>query len=121
LCVTVFLVSGSAEERRTNIETILRTQTPDIVLCSVQYLDEACDTFQFFLDREYDLVVHWLNPGYRDAEYQRDSAGLVEWLRHRRSLIGIRNARGDATARVAELRYVIHGWAAQRALVHPCT
>src|SRR5438874_11296007 len=64
LCVTVFLVSGSAEERRTNIEAILRTQTPDLVLCSVQYLDEARDTFQFFLDRDYDFAVHWLNPGY---------------------------------------------------------
>ena len=119
-CVTVFLVSGSAEERRTTIEAIMGSATPDIVLCSVQYLAEARDTFQFFLDRDYDLVVHWLNPGYRDIGYQPDLFGLVEWLRHRRSLIGIRDARGAATARVNELRYIIHGWAAQHGLVHPC-
>ena len=47
LCVTVFLVSGSAEERRTNIETILRAQTPDIVLCSVQYLAKRATRFSF--------------------------------------------------------------------------
>jgi hypothetical protein len=84
-CVPVFLVSGSAEERRTTIETIMGSATPDIVLCSVQYLADAQNTFQFFLNRDYELVVHWLNPGYGDTEYQRDMLGLVEWLRHRRS------------------------------------
>src|SRR5437660_10705806 len=60
VCVDVFLVSGSAEERHTDIETILRTQTPDIILCSVQYHQDARDTFQFFLNHNYDLIVHWL-------------------------------------------------------------
>jgi hypothetical protein len=121
VCVTVFLVSGSPEERRTDIETILRGHTPDIILCSVQYLEGAQDTYQFFLDRDYDLVVHWLNPGYRDSEYKPDSLRLVEWLRRQRSLIGERDAHGNATARVDELRYIIHGWAAQHGLLHSCS
>lgn len=120
LCVTVFLVSGSAEERSTDIETIMRNQTPQIVLCSIQYVAGAQDTFQYFLDNDYDLVVHWLNPGYSDAGYQPDSIGLFEWLKHQRSLLGVRSGQVVAAARVAELRGIIHGWAVQRGLVHQC-
>jgi hypothetical protein len=120
LCVTVFLVSGSAQERRTDVETIMRSQTPDIVLCSVQYVAGAQDTFQYFLDNDYELVVHWLNPGYSDAGHQPDALGIFEWLKHQWSLLGMRDGKLVPARRVAELRAIIHGWAAQRGLVHQC-
>lgn len=120
LCVTVFLVSGSAEERRSDIETIMRDQTPQIVLCSVQYVAEAQATFQYFIDNDYELVVHWLNPGYSDSGHQPDSLGLFEWLKHQWSLLGVRSGKVSAARRVAELKWIIHGWAAQRGLIHQC-
>lgn len=119
-CTTVFLVSGSPEERETEIAQILLDQTPEIVLCSVQYAVSAQQTFQFFVDNGYSLAVHWLNPGYSDSGHQPDTLGLVEWLRHQPSLIGIRDGQDNAQARVVELRCVIHGWAAQKGIIHPC-
>src|SRR5438067_1660107 len=66
-CVDVFLISGSPQERPKTIETMLGTQLPDIILCSVQYHSNAPNTFRFLLDHDYHLIVHRLNPGYQDT------------------------------------------------------
>jgi hypothetical protein len=119
-CLTVFLVSGSAEERGKDIEDILLKQTPEIVLCSVQYAAGADETLQYFVDHDYFMMVHWLNPGYNDSGHQPDSFGIIEWLRHKSSLIGIRSGQVATTHRVEELRMFLRGWAHQKGLIHQC-
>lgn len=46
--VEVFLVSGSPEERETYVGEIIGTQTPRIVLCSMQYRADVTQTIDFF-------------------------------------------------------------------------
>ena len=100
------------------MKKILAGQTPAIVLCSVQYRIGAQSTFEYFLKNEYAIVVHWLNPGHGDAQYQSDSLGLVEWLKHQGASIAERSGKVSASHRVGEFRYMIHGWAAQQGLLH---
>src|SRR5690349_17064477 len=47
ICCEVFLISGSPEERGLYAGDVLADQDCRIVLCSVQYLQEARATFEF--------------------------------------------------------------------------
>src|SRR6266516_201916 len=69
--VSVFVVSGSPQERHEYVEDIIEGE-PRIVLCSVQYKDEAFETFEFFRDEGFFGLVHWLNPGFSDGEARSD-------------------------------------------------
>jgi hypothetical protein len=115
--VDVFLASGSPEERRKYVGKIIADKGARIVLCSIQYTEEAWDTVDYFLNRGFFPFVHWLNPGYSDPGKQPDELGLISYITFKRSLLGIRDAQGDATARVEELRDFIRGWAKSRNLI----
>lgn len=114
--VSVFLVSGSPEERKKYVGEIIQGN-PRIVLCSLQYRHDVFESFQYFFDRGFFAFVHWLNPGFHDPGADSDRLGLVSRLLTENSLIGIRNAQGDATDRVEEMRDFIRGWALRRNLV----
>lgn len=114
--VSVFLVSGSPEEREKYVGEIIQGN-PRIVLCSLQYRHDVFESFQYFFDRGFFAFVHWLNPGFHDPGADSDRLGLVPRLLTENSLIGIRNAQGDATDRVEEMRDFIRGWALRRNLV----
>lgn len=115
--VEVFLVSGSPEERKRDIETIVPTYNPRIVLCSIQYQAHGLETIEYFTERDYFLFAHWLNPGYSDSSYNDDSLGLVTKLLATESLLGIRNGQIALGNRVNEIRDFIYGWAMTRSLL----
>lgn len=116
--VSVFLVSGSPEERGKYVGDIIQ-RDPRIVLCSMQYREDVFTSFQYFFDEGFFSFVHWLNPGYKDRSNTAtwDHLGLVPRLLAANSLIGIRNAKMDATNRVEEIRDFIRGWARSRDLI----
>ena len=116
--VSVFLVSGSPEERKKYVGEIVQ-HDPRIVLCSMQYRYDVFTSFQYFFNRGFFSFVHWLNPGYNDPSDTAtwDHLGLVPYLLAANSLIGIRNAKMDATNRVEEIRDFIRGWAQSRGLI----
>lgn len=116
--VSVFLVSGSPEERETYVGDLISAEKPRIVLCSTQYKDDVKTTFSYFIENGYFLFVHWLNPGYSDLDAPSfDSLGLVNWLLSHQSIVGIRSGKSSATSRVEEMKEYIYGWAKARNLV----
>jgi hypothetical protein len=119
-CVEVFLVSGSFEERREYAGRVLRNQRSRIVLCSMQYTNEVHRTLDYFIDHNFYLYIHWLNPGYHDAGETWDRLGLTEQILAHNSLFVVRNGQGNATSRVGEMRQFIYGWARYRNLIVAC-
>lgn len=115
----VFLVSGSPEEREIPIEELMPTESPRIVLCSMQYKAGVKDTFNYFLRNGYTVYVQWLNPGYSDNAAYADHLALREWLIDKGALFCQRNGKVDPTYRVNEIKQQILGWATYRDLV--CT
>lgn len=121
-CVDVFLVSGSPEEREEYVGDLITTETPRIVLCSMQYKDTVETTIDYFLENDYSLYVHWLNPGYNDAGEQEDHLHLTEYLlHHARAMVAVRNGTVDPADRVEEIRDYIRGWAHGRGLIRILT
>jgi hypothetical protein len=117
--VDVFLVSGSAEERELDIESILPDPLPQIVLCSTQYHQDVVKTFDYFFSKDYEVFVQWLNPGYYDPEFYQDTLNLRDYLLNKGATLQVRNGKADPAPRVKELRQFILGWATHRDLV--CT
>lgn len=116
--VEVFLVSGSPEERGINVGDLITVERPRIVLCSIQYIESARDTFNYFFENEYSAYTHWLNPGYSDAECKYfDSLGLVNWLLEKEHFISIKNAKHSPEGRVQKIKEHIYGWAKYRDLI----
>ena len=116
--VTVFLVSGSPEERETYVGDLVTAEEPRIVLCSTQYRESVKNTFNYFIDNGYFIFVHWLNPGYSDLDMPYfDNLGLVNWLLSQQSLMGIRSGKLKSSPRVEEMKEFIYGWAKARNLV----
>jgi hypothetical protein len=109
----VFLISRSAQKRKTDIKSIIKDRDPQIVLCSLQYAPKLSQSLKYFVDNGYFMYIHWLNPGYKDANdmplfYDSD---LVDWLLSVQSMLGVRNGKKNAAPRVAEIRNFIYGWA----------
>ncbi len=115
--VTVFLVSGSPEERHTYVGQIVGSSKPSIILCSMQYSANATQSIDYFLQNGYSFYTHWLNPGFRDHTRQHDSLALVPYLLDRGGVLGIRNAKANLSQRVRELRDYLYGWARNRKLL----
>jgi hypothetical protein len=115
--VEVFLVSGSPEEKRTYVGKIVGRRKPSVILCSIQYLANATQTIDYFLQNDYSLYTHWLNPGFRDRTRQPDSLALISYLLDRSGVLAIRDAKTNLSARVQELRDYLYGWARNRNLL----
>ncbi|WP_423910680.1 hypothetical protein [Candidatus Spongiihabitans sp.] len=115
--VTVFLISGSPEERKKYVGNLMIAE-PRIVLCSTQYCESSKKTFSYFIENEYSLFVHWLNPGYSDLDRPYfDYLGIMNWLLSQQSLVGIRSGKLEAKPRVDEIKEYIYGWAKSRNLI----
>ncbi len=116
--VDVFLVSGSPEERKEYVGDILAGARARVVLCSVQYLFEARETFDYFIRKHFSLYVQWINPGYCDRAQTPDSVGLVSYLLHNQAIVSIRDGTVSPRPRVRELCDFIHGWVDSRGLTY---
>ncbi|MCK4663518.1 MAG: hypothetical protein KAT68_11675 [Bacteroidales bacterium] len=117
--VEVFLVSGSPGERHMYVGDIITAEKPEIILCSLQYTKEVIDTINYFIDNNYFLYIHWLNPGYTEQIEPPlfYTLGVINTLLSNDSLIGVRNAKTDVEGRVQEIRDFIYGWAKSRGLL----
>lgn len=116
--VDVFVVSGSPEEREKEVESILPEPLPRIVLCSVQYREDATRTFRYFSKNGYDGFVQWLNPGFSDGDRYDDTLGLREFLLSNSVTLQERDGRSDPAQRVKDIRQFILGWGTYHDLVH---
>lgn len=116
--IKVFLVSGSPEERKLPVSTLLNKKLPQVVLCSVQYRSTATATFEHFFNNGYDVFVQWLNPGYGEAEKYIDTVAFGAYLLNKGATIQMRDGRVDPTLRVKEIRQFALGWARHRDLVN---
>ena len=112
--VNVFLINGSPEERNIPVKDIIGDQIPRIVLCSIQYTQEAISTLEYFINNDYHLFCHWLNPGYKDENNiaHFDSLGFINFiLSYESSNFSIKNGKHDPTSRVNEIAAFLYGWA----------
>jgi hypothetical protein len=117
--VDVFLISRSAQKRKMEIKSILKDAEPEIILCSMQYARKLPQTLKYFVDHQYFMYIHWLNPGYHDTVdiplfYDSD---LVDYILSVPSMMGVRNGKQDASGRVREIKDFIFGWASSRGLL----
>ena len=116
----VFLISGSNEERKKYAAEVLEDIDCRIVLCSVQYVEDAFDTtWNHIFAETFAIYAQWLNPGHDDRE-QWDRLGLTNILLQHDALISIRDGRAGIDRldfRVEEIRQFINGWASARGLV----
>ncbi|HZP06471.1 MAG TPA: hypothetical protein VFB43_16355 [Terracidiphilus sp.] len=116
----VFIISGSNEEKKHYAQKVLENIDCRIVLCSVQYVEEAFErTWDYVFSEGFSIYAQWLNPGHHEGETW-DRLGLVNRLLANNAVVAIRDGRQDDTrlrARVEEIRQYIHGWAAARGLL----
>ncbi len=117
--VEVFLVYGSAEEREKYIGEIMPDVNPRIVLSSMQYRADVRRTIDYFIERQYSIYYHWLNPGYSDPyDVARfDYLGILNYLIGLGSIGAIRNGKIEVDSRVQEIREFIYAWALFRNLI----
>lgn len=113
----VFLVNGSPEEREESISDIIGDNRPTVVLCSTQYV-ASNKTISYFIKEEYDLYVHWLNPGYRDVRAYPDDLNLANKLLSAGATVAKRDGRLPSHGRVNEIREFVFGWASARNLIN---
>jgi hypothetical protein len=116
----VFVISGSNEEKKRYAQEVLANVDCRIVLCSVQYVEEAFErTWEYTFAEGFSIYAQWLNPGHHGAETW-DRLGLINRLLANGAVVSIRDG-GDNDdklhVRVEEIRQHIHGWAAARGLV----
>lgn len=116
--VNVFLINGSPEEREIKVDEIISVVQPHIVLCSTQYREDVTSTFDYFFNKNYEVYVQWLNPGYDDEKQYEDNLGLINYLLLKGATIQIRDGQIDPTSRVKEIRQFILGWAKYRNLIN---
>ncbi len=111
--VDVFLINRSAQKRKMDIKNIMKDNKPEIILCSMQYAKKLPQTLKYFVDNDYFMYIHWLNPGFNEPNdiplfYDSD---LVDYMLSVPSMLGVRNGKNDATERVKEIKDFLYAWA----------
>jgi ABC-type dipeptide/oligopeptide/nickel transport system ATPase component len=112
--VKVFLISGSAEERKLSIEEILPDEKPRIVLCSISYKKGLKKTLEYFTKNNYFIYLLWLNPGYKEERMNQlfyTQGAVNSILRYNKSLVGVRDANLPVKERADEIKNYIYLWA----------
>ncbi|WP_057767790.1 hypothetical protein [Cytobacillus praedii] len=72
--VHVFLLNGSMEERKREIDEELIDC--DILLCSVQYNEKGKKTIEYLHKQGYQ----WLNPGCEDKQQYTDYLSIIQMI-----------------------------------------
>jgi hypothetical protein len=117
--IEVFLISRSAQKRKMDVKSIIKDKDPQIVLCSLQYAPKLSQSLKYFVDNGYFMYLHWLNPGFKEPNdlplfYDSD---LVDWILSVPSMLGVRNGKQKADARVSEIHDFLYSWAKSRNLI----
>jgi hypothetical protein len=114
----VFLINGSPQERKKAVDEIIQVDfDPAIVLCSIQYTDDAINILKHFAQNGYFIYLHWLNPGYSDDQTYTDHRKLLPQIFALNSMLGQRNGEVDETKRVEELKDYIYDWSKRNGLI----
>ncbi len=116
-CVDAFIISGSPEERKVPIKTLLKNQKCRIVLCSIQYAPTVQDTLDYVFENDFNIYLQWLNSGYSDRGETWDKAGILNQVLAHKGVVAIRSGK-YARRRVNEIREFIYGWASFRGLAY---
>jgi len=117
-CVDVFVITASPQEKEMEVADLLPDPLPQIVLCSIQYHEDAASTFRYFRQNGYEQYVQWLNPGYFDSGRYDDYLGLRDLLLTKGVTLQQRSGVRHLNRRVKEIRQYILGWTTYRNLVH---
>lgn len=99
----VYVVNSSPEESGYEIEDYFEENNlPNMIFCSVQYVEHGIKTIDWFKKNNYFLYIQWLNPGFKDTSEYDDYLGFEK----RFSSAGIFSKRSgkEMTLRVAEIR-----------------
>lgn len=99
------------------VKDMLPEILPRIILCSIQYREDAKETIEFFASKEYDLFAMWLNPGFQDDAQIEDHLSLAKLLLSRGAYLSKRNGKSSPVDRANEIRQFIYGWAKSRNLI----
>ncbi|MCK9255646.1 MAG: hypothetical protein GX793_02620 [Bacteroidales bacterium] len=104
--IPVFLINESALERKTKLEYILPEKDPEIVISSFLYHKEVIKNFDYFIKRNYNIYVQWLNPGYNDSNdkalFYND--GIINYLLGHGAVVSVKNAKNNPKYRVEEIK-----------------
>lgn len=126
--VKVFLRNGSPQERNERLEDVVPKSLPNphILLCSIQYalqgsvqqfVEDAIGSFNWLEENDYDIYIHWLNPGYHDSQKYNDYLNMIPFILDKTSMLGTRDGTVNAKDRVREMMDFIYGWAKSRNLI----
>ncbi|EPG72514.1 hypothetical protein LEP1GSC058_0849 [Leptospira fainei serovar Hurstbridge str. BUT 6] len=116
--VNVFLKNGSFEEREEEIEDMSFLEEIGILLISVQYIEHGIKTIDYLIEKNFGIIIQWLNPGYKDSDVRYfDYLGLIDRFISKGVTIQIRNGKEDPSERVNEIKGFIYGWAKQNDLI----
>lgn len=114
----VFLINGSPQERQRAVEEIIQVGfDPEIVLCSLQYTDDAKKSLEYFEQKGYFIYLHWLNPGFHDKSSYVDHLNLIPTTLTNTSLVGQRNGKTAPASRVEEIQQYIYNWTKKKQLI----
>ncbi|MFZ3590347.1 hypothetical protein ACOI1C_14105 [Bacillus sp. DJP31] len=114
----VFLINGSPQERTKSVEDIIQVNYhPEIVLCSIQFKQDALNTLKYFQKNNYFIYLHWLNPGYNDSYEYPDTDNIIHEVLKMDSLIGKRKGKTNADDRVEEMKNYIYEWSKRNGLL----
>lgn len=115
----VFLLNGSMEERKRNIEDELLEC--DILLCSVQYTEKGKQTIEYLHHQGYELLVYWLNPGCDDKKVYLDKLEIIKMIKNYPNSI-VKTCKAikddnDTEIRSKNIMIYIYQWAKKENLV----
>ncbi len=110
--IPVFLINGAPLERKTDLSNILPKEDPRIVLCSFLYHKDVKKSFNFFIQKGYDIHIQWLNPGFFDQNQKVlfYNAGIVNYLLSQGATVSVKNGKQVPNLRVDEIKNYILSW-----------
>jgi len=66
--INVFVRNASFEEYGDDIKDFWDSnKLPEIIFCSVQYIEKGLNTIKWFKENGYYIYIQWLNPGYKHS------------------------------------------------------
>lgn len=66
ISIDVFVRNASFEEHGDEAHDFFdENNLPQIVFCSVQYIEKGIRTINWFKEHDYYLYIQWLNPGFK--------------------------------------------------------
>ncbi|MGA2782570.1 MAG: hypothetical protein ABSF13_11735 [Smithella sp.] len=118
IVINIFLVSGSSEERGLYVDKLITVKNPRIVFCSIQDIPAAEQTFKYFSDRSYFMLIHWLNPGYKQNKKTDEVVKqLLNKLPQYSYILVEKDGNSDPEERVEEMKDFIYSWAKRKNLI----